>query len=60
MPQQILCPYTPEGAIFYGQHRLARARSRDDSFITTTRGIEMPGTQELAILALILVQVSAS
>ena len=32
MPQQILGPYTPEGAIYYGQHRLAQARSRDDPF----------------------------
>ena len=60
MPQQILGPYTPEGAIYYGQHWLAKARSRDDPFTTTTRGNEMPVTQELALLALILVQVSAS
>ena len=30
MPQQILGPYTPEGAIYHGQHQLAKARSRDD------------------------------
>ena len=54
MHQQILSPYTPEGAIYYGQHQLAKAQSRNDPFATTYRGNETLRTQKLAFWSLLV------